>query len=173
MLSSNAANITISSIPTSYDDLSIFYSLRTTSTNFWHNYVSMRMNSDSNNSYFYIGYYGGHNSGGTNNQRGVYYTSSTTGQNVCLLGKASTSLTEAATFGDGNLYIAQYRTANWKSYFFNGALINGNTSLNESEVFFGGGTYANTAAVNSLTFFVDGQTLATGSSIRVYGISKT
>lgn len=174
VLGSSQSSINISSIPSTYDDLSIFISARGTNTNAYLYPILMRMNGDSSSTaYNYNSTWGGYYSGGTNNQRGQL-NSAAAGTDRIYVGYATTSYYESASYGNAHIYIPEYRSSDWKPVICDGGAQQGSVTLIESYAFWSAGVWKNTSSITSLQFTLfNGDSFTSGSSVKIYGINKT
>ena len=162
VLSTSAATVTFSSIPSTYTDLMLKASVKTTSTSatgdFW-----IRLNS-STSSYSYNRLWsaggGGFGAEVSNGDYSGFYTANANGSSALV----------ANIFANGEYYIPNYAGSNRKlaSQFM---VQERNNSLAYIE------TYAHlsdiTAAITSLTIIPNGTDLASGSSFYLYGIKNS
>jgi hypothetical protein len=178
-LSSAQSQIVVSSIPSTYDDLSIFLSLRDASTNNFVSLTGMRFNSDSSSSYRHASIGGGYATG--SNQVFLLGAYSSSVDNA-VLGPmpTSSSLFEAGFYGKSNIYVSDYKAVGIKTYLipFAHSLETTTSTIYSSRMIEGGGIWnnggINTPAINSITFYsLSSANLIAGSSVRIYGISKT
>jgi hypothetical protein len=156
-LAAAAASIEFTSIPQTFTDLVMFYSLRDTGTN----------------STFRV------------HETAISFNGLTTNFTArALRGEGSTSATFTATrfagwhpdaaatantFGNSSLYIPNYSGATNKSYSIDQVTENNATLAWMSIV---AGLWSNTAAITGVTLTTQGVTLAIGSTISLYGITK-
>lgn len=155
-----ASSITFSSIPATYTDLVVKFSLRD-DTSFYAQNVKIVINSSSS------GY----------SERAVYGTgSSATSANQSLtynsLQYMPSATATASTFGNGEFYIPNYAGSNNKSYSVDSITENNATSAIAALT---AGLWANSAAITSITLSAEvaGKTLQQYSTAYLYGISKS
>ena len=150
-LGSNQASITFSSIPATFTDLVLVYSLRSANRNDF----GVRFNgSTANFSNRFLQGNGSSASSGTGygNFLGVMVSSSWT----------------ASTFGSGQLYIPNYAGSSAKSWSVDAVSENNAT---ESYQLIIAGLWNQTAAITSLEIYQQqGDNIASGSSATLYGI---
>lgn len=146
-----AATLDFTSIPSSYTDLVVMFSFRaaTTATS-----VYMNINGDSSAT-----------------SRFVYGDGTSTGSStsVNFVGSTSSSARTANTFGSARLTIANYTSSTNKSYTVHAV---SETNGNPGENYFIAGQWANTSAVNRLTFYMVSGNLDAYSTATIYGILK-
>jgi hypothetical protein len=86
------------------------------------------------------------------------------------LGEISGANATATTFGNGELYIPNYASSNNKSFSIDGTMEN-NATLSYSNLI--AGLWSNTAAITSITLYVDSTTFAQYSTATLYGIKNS
>jgi hypothetical protein len=155
-VSSNTAGITFSSIPQTYTDLVIKASTRVTaSATAWT--VSLSFNGSTSN-FSSIRLYGSGSGAGASYSAGNYGVA------------APGSTTTANTFNNGEIYISNYTSSNYKSYS------NEDTSENnatEAYANLNAGLWSNTAAITSISLTAESpELLVTNSTFYLYGISN-
>ena len=157
--SGGAASISFTSIPADYTDLVIKFSTRSSTTN---STFGIRFNGDSGASSY--------------NSRIVYGNGSSAGSDVS---GATTQLRNmyipttsetANTFGNGEIYIPNYTSSNYKSVSADTVTENNATSAN---VTLNAGIWSNTSAITSAVLsLTSGDNLAQYSTAYLYGISN-
>jgi len=166
-LSTSAASVTFSSIPATYTDLVVKYSLRSLTGTFSAD-LNGQLNSSSASEYSttQLSTFGGSPQSARLSNRTVFEA-----QN-----DVQPSGSTANTFGSGEIYIPNYAGSTNKpiSHFIVGE--------NNGSTFVGGGGYAiistlahlwrNTSAITSLVLS-SGNNFASGSTFHLYGISNT
>lgn len=154
--SSNVSSITLGAIPTTYNDLYIVASLKTTSgTSGWYDII-WRPNNDS----------------GNYNQRMVYgsgtsYTNlAENSLNTRISSAASSSI---SVYGSTTIYIADYTSTNPKS-----VIIDTISENNGAQAFQGvtAGLYSGTSPITSFTVVALSDNIERYSSITIYGIRR-
>ena len=150
-----AASIDFTSIPSTYTDLCLQISLRTTAAStFYTTYMALNNSSAS---------FSGIILGGT----GSAATTGTTTQSVGPVGGGGTT---ASTFTNGSIYIPNYASSNYKSYSWDTVLENNATA---ARTYMGAGLWSNTAAINRITLSVDtSDNFAQYSTAYLYGVKN-
>ena len=152
-LGSNAAQIEFTSIPQTFTDLLLVYSLRDTQGGFFGS-TEIRLNSSASN----------------HTQRRLRGNGAviSSGANSTFEIASNASGTTATTFCNGQIYIPNYTSSLNKS-----ASIDFVMEQNATEGYqqIAGGLYSSTAAITSIAF-VNGANLVAGSTISIYGILK-
>lgn len=153
-----AASIDFTSIPATYTDLLIKISGRCTGGGAFGGVYIAFNGSSANYSLTYLG---------IASTSAASYTRSAFGVNH-LFYIPSTSAT-ANTFGNGEIYIPNYTSANFKSLSAEGANEDNATAIYEG---ISAGLWSQTAAINQLTFTTSGS-FTQYSTATLYGISKS
>lgn len=156
--SGGAASIDFTSIPGTYTDLMIVYSLRATSGGPYN--LTSRFNGDSGANYFFRHFYGNGAAVGNN------YNAS--GETSLQSGVVNGAGDTANTFSNGQMYIPNYAGSSSKSVSVDAVTENNGTTAYPS--LFAGRTTA-TAAITSITLFA-GANFAQYSTATLYGILK-
>jgi hypothetical protein len=157
VLSSAAASVTFSAIPSTYTDLVLRWSVRSTSTPVVR--LSIKPNSDTSSlSWTRI------------QGNGATASSSTTADVQWLGGAISGSSDTANTFGSGELYIPNYTVAQNKPASAIGVSEN-NATTAYVEAF--ANLWQSTTVISSLLIAATGGNLNTGSSFYLYGIKNS
>ena len=156
--SGGASSITFSSIPQTYTDLVVKYSMRDNANGTWHN-VQLTFNSSSASySSRLLWQYDGTVGSGTG--------ATTWLQANYSVGNLGTS----STFSNGEIYIPNYAGSNNKSVSVDVVTENNGTSV---ILVFAAGLWSNTSAISSITFTpADSATLQQYSTFYLYGISN-
>jgi len=158
--SGGAANITFSSIPQTYTDLKVVLSLRTNSTVDTEDPITFKINTVTTNQSGRILY-------GTGTVAGSSTTSS--GE---LRNDSPTSTSTTSVFGNTELYIPNYTSANYKSFSMDA--VNENNTTNAYFQLLHAGLWSNTAAITSLGFSpTEGTLYVQYSTAILYGIKNT
>lgn len=163
ILSTSAASVTFSSIPSTYTDLVVRMSVRSTrAAN--SNQMEFTLNGDSNTVYS-ITYMDGIGSSVTSSRisNGVnIYAGSLAAQNVT-----------ANTFNNTQIYIPSYTASQNKPMSVFNAYENNSTSTNQVAAI--AGLYRSTTAISSITFTSGSGSFSyeAGSSFRLYGIKNS
>ena len=158
--SGGASSITFSSIPSTYTDLVIKTSAR--STNALSSISSMLMRFNGSSSSYtdrrIVGS-GASASSDSNVYSGYIY-----------LGEANGGGSTASTFGNTEFYIPNYTSANFKSVSTDNVQENNNTTAYAQLI---AGLWSNTAAITSIEIFVNGTTFGQYSTFYLYGIKNS
>jgi hypothetical protein len=151
--SGGVASVTFSSIPDTYTDLKLSYSMRNTA--FWSS-ISFNGSSASFSSRWLNG-------------SGTAVNSSTRTDNTeFVLGELSTYT--ANTFTNGDIYIPNYAGANNKSFSIDAVNENNATTAYQH---FGAGLRSNTAAITSITITPSAGNILEYSTFYLYGIKNS
>ena len=153
--SGGASSIDFTSIPSTYTDLVLKLSGRSTANDNWAN-ISFN---GSTASFSSRGLYGDGSSAGS-------YSRS---DNVNTIANDSSTST-ASTFSNGEIYIPNYAGSNNKSYSVDSVTENNATAALTSLV---AGLRSNTAAITSITLTPNGGNFAQYSTATLYGINKS
>lgn len=155
-LGTSQTTISFSSIPQTFTDLYLVFSLRVTDT------------SDAGGSYYTIAINGGGTSTTTRYMQGNGASgSAAAGPLNGLAGVAATNASTANTFCTDTLYLPNYRSSTAKSYSVDSASENDATRAFTTIV---AGQWNNTAAITSLAFTPSVGDFMAGSTISLYGI---
>lgn len=157
----SASSFTFSSIPTTYKHLQIRVIVRGVRS-FASEQLYVRLNGDGGNNYSYY-YFSGNGSGAGGG--------SNANVNVYLVNEFPAANESPNIFSSSIIDILDTNSTVKNSTFrsLSGYENNRNTSNYAGTVWYGGGFWANTAAVTSLTVLSNGA-FATGSSIALYGV---
>lgn len=156
-LGSNASTVALNSIPQTYTDLVLRFSLRISSGNPLNGY-NLRFNSDSSAIYssrFYA--YDG----------GLYFNYDT-GSNAFASVVANGGTSTAGAYTSAELYIPNYTNSSSKPFIYSEAAENNSTSA-VSKI--SGGLYRNTSGITSVNF--SNATFAAGSTFYLYGVKDS
>jgi TRAP-type mannitol/chloroaromatic compound transport system substrate-binding protein len=155
--SGGASSVTFSSIPSTYTDLALRWSSRSTTTGVESAAQYMTFNGVNTNMAF-------------KRLRGNGATADSYGESTpTLYGTADAAGATASTFSNGEIYIPNYAGTAYKSWSVDSVTENNATTA--IAVFFAG-LWSNTAAITSIGFTTDAN-FAQYSSFYLYGISKT
>lgn len=161
--SGGAANIEFTSIPATYDDLSLVYALRGTNSNTM-SYVNINLNNSTS------GY----------SNRAIFGTSTVvyayTYNTLTYLwgGIHQGGSTTSNTFGNGQIYIPQYdSTSTAKSIIIDQVSENNATTADAAFALINGGLWNNTAAVTSIKLTNELGNWAQYSTATLYGIKNS
>lgn len=157
-VSSNVADITFSSIPQTYTDLYVIFSIRDSSSG-----------GAMNNLYFTV-----NGSGADIDTHAVIGTGTSSlgvdsGSSVAIYQYSPTSLATANTFSNGSIYLANYTGSTIKSFSIDNVAENNAAGANMAIV---AGVYAQTTAITSVKLFPSGADLVQYSTVYLYGISN-
>jgi hypothetical protein len=156
-----SSNITFSSIPATYTDLCVKISAADSSGN---QTIFMVINGDTGSNYGerILKAYAAANVGSSTSSPRANIYSYTVGD-IPTIG--------ANYFNNGEIYIPNYASSNYKSMSYDAVISSQSSTLDEVSMI--AGLWSSTAAITSLLFYSGGSSLATNSSIYLYGISKT
>jgi len=160
ILSANQASVTFSSIPSTYTDLSISASIRTTQANV---YGSMKLQLNGSSLSYTSREITGDGASATSTSRTIV-------DNGLFTGNADGASATTNTFSNANIYIPNYLSSNNKSLSIDTVMENNAT---EAYAYMITGLWSNTSAVTSVTFAWSASNLLSGSSFYLYGISKS
>jgi hypothetical protein len=166
VLSSSAASVTFSAIPSTYTDLVVRISARTDQASTTA-YLTYKLNGGGTGlqSETYLGAGGGGTtpeSGRTSNSNGGIGS----GGFISLSGNSAT----ANTFGSVEIYIPSYTASQNKP---TGNFGVGETNATAIQMGITAGMWRNTAAVTTIAFSPSGSNFLTGSSFYLYGIKNS
>lgn len=159
-LTSSAASVTFSSIPSTYTDLVVRYSARG-ATNI--DTVTMRINADSSVLYSYRSLQGNGgsasstNDGGGDTQISIPY------------GVVGSTLT-ASTFSSGEIYVPNYTVAQNRQISTHQTQENNAASSGMAVT---AGLYRSTTAISTIALFGSAGNFASGSSFFLYGLKNS
>lgn len=158
VLSSSAASVTFSAIPSTYTDLVLRCSTRHSSTQ-----TSMRItfNSDSATNYSETAIYGNGSAASSQQDPNVNF--------AYLLNYIVPSTYTASTFSNNEIYIPNYTASANKPFSGFGTQENNATASNIAGSAF---LWRNTAAITSIQLALPSGDYVAGSSFYLYGISK-
>jgi len=160
--SGGAANIEFTSIPGTYTDLLVLYSLRGTNSNDY-SYVNINFNgsttSYSNKSVF----------GNSTSVQSYQYTTLTYLWGGLYQGNSAT----ANTFGNGQIYIPNYAGSTAKSLSLDQVSENNSSSADSAFTILNAGLWNNTAAITSVKLTNELGNWAQYSTATLYGIKNS
>jgi hypothetical protein len=156
--SGGSSAIDFTSIPGTYTDLAVFFSSRAVATSDFPA-AAMRFNSSSTS-------YSGKFMLGS----GSAASSGNTGTNYVRLGNANGSQQTASTFSDTYAYIPNYTSSANKSVSIDMVSENNNSAAYANLT---AALWSNSAAITSISLFIDGFNLAQYSTAYLYGIVKS
>lgn len=160
-LSSSAASVTFSSIPSTYTDLVVRWSTRSDRSSV-SDTMKLRLNSDTGNNYSWTYLLGNGSAASSGVNSALDYDS---------LGAADGATATSNTFANGELYIPNYLSSTKKPMSSINAQEDNNTA---AQLWVNALLWQGTAAITSLTFSVNiGPNFVSGSSFFLYGISNS
>jgi hypothetical protein len=155
--------ITFNNIPQTFTDLKVLLSVRPSRTAQTWDSVGCIFNSDSAGNYSSRLIYGGPSGAGSN------FGSTTSG--LSFISYASSASATANTFGNGEIYIPNYTSANFKQVLGDSVAETNGTA--DWIMALSAGLWRSTSAITSLTVYpVSGGTFAQYSTASIYGITK-
>lgn len=155
-----AANITFSSIPSTYTDLILKLSLRGSYSVVAYS-MSMRFNSDTGNNYTLRSLYGDGSAAGSEVSSGISYLP------VLINGNSATS----STFGNAEVYIPNYGGSTQKSISADAV---SESNATTTYAYLHAGIWTGTSAITSITLnALSSYVFNQYSTATLYGISKT
>jgi len=159
--SGGASNIEFTSIPQTYTDLVIKYSLRVTASSVAPDGLGIQFNNDTASNYKYLQLYGTGNSGAGSNSGTTAFQFG--GQ---LPGATATS----STFGNGEIYIPNYTSSTYKSASADSVTENNGAQANQNIV---ANLWQSNSAITSIKLYDLGSTnFVQYSTATLYGIKK-
>lgn len=159
-----AANIDFTSIPNTYTDLFVEFSLRTTLSGgpFYFDDCAVRFNNDTAGNYVSMILRSRQNA----KLVGANYSSSMIALYEASAGNASTS-----TFGNGHIYVTNYTASKYKSVSIDGASETNNAT--ENQMGFISGMWKSSSAITSIKLYSQNSAnFVQYSSASLYGIKK-
>ena len=161
--SGGAASIDFTSIPSTYTDLKIVVSARSSYSS--SEGVLMQFNGSSGANYFYRQLYGfGSSSPGS-------YTPGS-GQTSCLVGTMGGTNFTASTFDSVEIYIPNYTSSNNKSFSVDSVAENNSATSNQLDLI--AGLWSQTAAITSISFTsYNSANFVQYSTFYLYGIKNS
>jgi hypothetical protein len=157
-----AATMAFSSIPSTYTDLKLVISGRTTEAN-WYSNLLMNFNGSSAAEYSFLRLIGI----GT----GISTDGPFTGQTTIYVGETDGSTATASTFGNFDVYIPNYSGSNNKSLSIDKAMENNSSSNNI--LGFVAASWTNTSVISSITLTPASGTFVQYSTATLYGIKNS
>jgi hypothetical protein len=156
-LASSQASITFSSIPQTFTDLLLVYSVRTDNTNVPYSNTEIQINGSSANF----------------TSRRIFGAGSGDAESYSatnIAGLVSSASSTSNTFGSSNLYISNYTSSNNKSYSVNSVGENNATEAYQEMI---AGLWSQTAAITQILIKPEQtRNFVQYSSITLYGILK-
>ena len=158
-VASPVATVTFSSIPQGYTDLKVVYSARVSAASVAPDGLGVQFNGDTASNYKYNQLYGTGNSG----------VGSNAGTTAFQFGGQLTGASATGnTFGNGELYIPNYTSSNYKTSSCDSATENNSGQANVNLV---ANVWQSTAAITSIKLYDLGSTnFVTGSTFTLYGV---
>jgi hypothetical protein len=161
VLGSSATSVTFSSIPSTYTDLVVLWSVRSDSSAV-SDTMKLRINSDSAGNYSWVYLLGNGSAGSSSENSALNYIS---------LGAADAATATTNTFANGELYIPNYLSSTKKQMSTINVQENNTTS---AQIWSLASLWEGTAAITSLQLFpTTGPNFIAGSSFYLYGIKKS
>ena len=163
--SASQASIDFVNIPNRFTDLVVRYSLRTTLAGgpFYFDDMGMRFNNDSGTNY---------SRSVIRNRQGNLGVGSLTSATFFPFFEASAGNATASTFGNGEMWISNYATSNFKGLRIDG----GSESQTANETVTGiiSGCYKSTSPITSISIYSqNGANIVQNSTAYLYGVSKS
>ena len=167
-LTQSVSSVTFDNIPqTGYTDLKIVMSVRETRNSNGPGYGYIVLNGTSTN--FSAKTFGGYNSG-TGDTGGMFTGSTSDNSFTYSLGiDASTS----GTFGNGEIYIPNYTSSNYKTITSEGLNISNTSDSSPYNISMFSTLWSNTAAITSISINSSTNTIMPYSTFSLYGLSAT
>ena len=162
--SGGVSSVTFSSIPSTYTDLKIVVSSKSSYTGSYYDNMLMTFNGVGSDYSFlrFIGINGGTSTDGPFTSQSVIYTGE--------LDASGGSIT-SNTFSNNEIYIPNYTTSNYKSISIDKTLEN-NSSSNYI-LGFVAGLWSNTSAISSITFTNASGSFVQYSTFYLYGVNNS
>ena len=159
-----AANIELTNIPQTYTDLIVKYSLKHSNTQ---STVRVTINSNTSTNYKWRRLLGDGSSVGSDN-----HSTYGAGYNTALFSQTNSSVMTAGAFGNGEIYIPNYTSNDFK--FISMDSVSGNNASSAPLAILSG-ILENTSPVTSIQFAPEnaGGTFAQYSAVYLYGVSNT
>jgi hypothetical protein len=165
VLSSTAASVTFSAIPSTYTDLVLRYSARTNEADYY-NDTKITFNGSTASNYSVTLLYG--------SPPNDY--SSLRGSNAANLGRSyiNANSSTSNTFASGEVYLPSYTTSQNKPIGGFSATENNTANSYQTLIAATAGLFRDTTAISSITMAAQGSTLfVSGSSFYLYGIKNS
>lgn len=161
VLTSSAASVTFSSIPSTYTDLVLRLSTRTTAASI-NSVILVRLNSDTTSSYS-VTILDGDGATATSSRSA---TPTAIGSGGITSGSSST----ASTFGNGEIYFPNYANSSTKAWgSFSASENNATTATIRNTANY----YLGTSPITTIRFSLTTGSFDTGSSFYLYGIKNS
>jgi hypothetical protein len=155
-----AANIEFTSIPSTYTDLKVVQSCRTSGASYYE-YLVAEFNGDTNASNYGFLY---------------LYGNGATGSGITTLkfgGYANSALATSNTFSNGELYIPNYAGSNQKSFGTDSVAESNSSTTGQFMTALHAGSWSNTSAITSIKLIPNSGTFLQYSTATLYGINKS
>jgi len=156
--SGGASSIDFTSIPSTYTDLCLKISARSTANDAQNVFVKFNSSTSGYSDKFLYG--DGSTTGSTT-------SGNTSAGCACVISGANYT---SSTFGNGEIYIPNYASSNNKS-FCSDSVSENNATLSYQQMF--ANLWSNTAAITSINLFLSGGNFAQYSTATLYGIKKS
>jgi hypothetical protein len=167
ILGSNQTGLSFTSIPSTYTDLKLVFSVRGdyADASVWDLNIGFNSTTTGYSNRFLL------TNGGTGIASGTNWFGVTTGIG---LGYFNVTNNTANTFCNSEIYIPNYASSNYKSVSVEAAAEQNSGSSGATGLAFFAGLWSNTAAISSLNVFSTvAPTFLTGSSFYLYGIKNS
>ena len=161
-LTSSAASVTFSSIPNTFTDLIVKFSVRATDASDW---MIVKLNNITTNTYSETWLRGTGSAASSARQGSTNYYGGN-GNDLLINLSGSTS----NTFTNGEMYIPSYTVSSNKPVSFFMATENNATAADMTAL---AGLWRNTAAINQIEFDTAGTSFTAGSSFFLYGLKSS
>ena len=161
--SGGVSSVTFSSIPATYTDLVVKISARGTRTDQEFDTFTFNFNGDTSTVYSYRNVYGLSGATGSLN--------SSAGAAILAAVYDDTALATANTFGNAEIYIPNYTSANYKS--ISADSVSETNAANGAIAALGAGLFSKTTAISSITFAQGSNNIAQYSTFYLYGIKNS
>lgn len=171
VLTGSQASVTFSSIPSTYTDLLIVFSVRGDATYETNNgtAMAMRINGSSTAQYSVTTLQGSYGAAGS-----IRRTTGNADSFIRVYGGVDNNSWTANTFSSGEIYIPNYAGSTNKAISTIG--VTENNSVTDAELYAQGQLWSNTSAINSLEFtytFNASSRFVSGSRFDLYGIKNS
>ena len=162
--SGSASTITFNNIPQTFTDLQLVVSFRgLTATGNPSEALTMLINADASNNYSNTNLY--------SNGTGVASIRYSNNGNIYLL-QINSATSTSNTFSNGELYIPNYTSSNYKQIISNTIIENNATSVANAGTMIASGLWRNTSAITSLSLSSSAGNINQYSTFSLYGILR-
>ena len=158
-LASNTASVTFSSIPSTYKDLALRISVRTTLAGATVDSIRMTINSSTANQ------------SSTRVSGDGSVVTSTRGTGYSIINSTDGNSGTASTFSNLEIYIPSYTASQNKPMSRFSVVENNSTTAGDTYIYSDARLWSITSAITDLSFDAAGVNLAAGSSFYLYGIN--